>query len=82
MKNAHLIYKINTRNMVGMLIVVVKDMTGDKDKFITLRKERDGSASFGNDESSRIIGRGTIRIGNKDTKAENVLLVEDMKQIL
>jgi hypothetical protein len=47
--------------------------------FLTLRKERDGSISFGNDDSSRITGKGTIIIGNKNTKAENVLLVEDMK---
>jgi hypothetical protein len=57
-------------------------VTGDEDKFITLRKERDGSISFGNGDSCRIIGRGTIIIGNKDTKAENVLLVEDMKHNL
>jgi hypothetical protein len=44
-----------------------------------LRNERDGSVSFGNDDSARIIGRGTVIIGNKDTKVENVLLVEDMK---
>jgi hypothetical protein len=55
-------------------------MIGDKDKFLTLKKERDGSLSFGNNDSTKIIGRGTIKIGNKDTKAENVLLVEDMKQ--
>jgi hypothetical protein len=54
-------------------------MTGDEDRFLTLRKERYGSISFGNDNSARIIGRGTIKIGNKDTKAENVLLVEYMK---
>jgi hypothetical protein len=54
-------------------------MTGDRDKFLTLRKERDGSVFFGNDDSSKIIGKGTIRIGNKNEKAENVLLVEDMK---
>jgi hypothetical protein len=29
-----------------------------------LRKERDGSVSFGNDDSARIIGKGTVRIGN------------------
>jgi hypothetical protein len=51
----------------------------DKDKFLTLRNERDGLVSFGNDDSTIIIRRGTIRIGNKDTKADNVLLVEDMK---
>ena len=43
-------------------------MTGDRDKFLTLRKERDGSVSFGNDDLARIIGKGTVRIGNKDTK--------------
>ena len=54
-------------------------MTGDKDRFLTLIKERDGSISFENDDSTKIIGKGTVRIGNKNTKAENVLLVEDMK---
>jgi hypothetical protein len=57
-------------------------MTGDKDKFLTLKKERDGSVSFGNDNSSKIIGRGTVKIGNKEAKSENVLLVEDMKHNL
>jgi hypothetical protein len=35
-------------------------MTGDRDKFLTLQKERDGSVSFGNDDSSKIIGKGTV----------------------
>jgi hypothetical protein len=34
-----------------------KHMTGDRDKFVTLRKERDGPVSFGNDDSSKIIGK-------------------------
>jgi hypothetical protein len=54
-------------------------MIGDRYRFITLRKERDVSVSFGNDNSTKIIGKGTIIIGNKNTKGENVLLVEDMK---
>jgi hypothetical protein len=54
-------------------------MTGDRDKFLTLRKERDGSVSFRNDDSTKIIGKDIVRIGNKNTKEENVLLVEDMK---
>jgi hypothetical protein len=54
-------------------------MTCDKDKFLTLRKERYGSVSFRNDDSTNIIGKGTVKIGNKNTKVENVLLVEDMK---
>jgi hypothetical protein len=52
-----------------------KNMTGDRDRFLKLIKERDGSISFGNDDSTKIIGKGTVRIGNKNTKAEHVLLV-------
>jgi hypothetical protein len=59
--------------------VFSKHMTGDEDMFLTLRKERDGTVSFGNDDSARIIGKGTTIIGNNNTKAENVLLVEAMK---
>jgi hypothetical protein len=59
-----------------------KHMTGDRDKFLTLRKERDGPVSFGNDDSTKIIGKGTVRFGNKNEKEENVLLVEYMKHNL
>jgi hypothetical protein len=37
-----------------------KHMTGDRDKFLTLRKEINGSISFGNDNSVKIIGEGTV----------------------
>jgi hypothetical protein len=59
-----------------------KHMTGDKDKFLTLRKEKNRSFSFGNDHSFKIIGEGTVRNGNKNEKAQNALLVEDMKDNL
>jgi hypothetical protein len=32
-----------------------KHMTGDRDKFLTFRKERNGSVYFGNDNSAKII---------------------------
>jgi hypothetical protein len=54
-------------------------MTSDKDRFLTLKKERDGSILFGNDSSSMIIRKGTINLGSKDATKENVLPVEDMK---
>jgi hypothetical protein len=59
-----------------------KHMTGDKDIFVTLKKEKDGSVSFGNDNSTKIIGKGTIKLGSKDAMEENVLLVENMKHNL
>jgi hypothetical protein len=37
-----------------------KHMTSDRDKFLTLKKERNGSVSFGNDNSSKIIGEDTV----------------------
>jgi hypothetical protein len=57
-------------------------MKGDRHMFLTLRKERDGSFSFRNDDSTKIIGKGIVRIGNKNTKGNNVLLVEYMKHNL
>jgi hypothetical protein len=80
MKNAHSLYKLR-RKKHGWYVDsgCSKHMTSDKDMFLTLRKERYGSISFRNDDSTKIIGKGTIKIGNKNTKVENVLLVEDMK---
>jgi len=54
-------------------------MTGAKNKFLTLKKERDGSVSFGNDNSPRIICRGIIKLVSKDVKAQNVILFKYMK---
>jgi hypothetical protein len=54
-------------------------MTSDKDTFLTPNKERDGSISFGNNHSTKIIGRGIVKLGRKDAMVENVLLVEYMK---
>ena len=54
-------------------------MTGDRDNFLTLQKERNGSVSFGNDNSTKIIREGIVRIGNKDKNAQSVLLVAGTK---
>jgi hypothetical protein len=37
---------------------------------------------FGNDNSTKIIGKGTVSLGNKDVVENNVLLVENMKHNL
>ena len=53
-------------------------MKGDKRKFIDLNKNKSGTVIFGNDNGANIIGKGTVNLGTKKGKAENVLLVEDM----
>jgi hypothetical protein len=57
-------------------------MIGDKDKFLTLKRESDGSVSFGNDNSTMIIGKGRVKIRSQDATTKIVLLVEDMKHNL
>jgi hypothetical protein len=52
-----------------------KHMIGDTDRFVTLKKERDGSILFGNDKSTKIIGKDTTKLGSKDAMEKNVLLV-------
>jgi hypothetical protein len=44
-------------------------MIGDKDKILTLKKERDGLVSFGNDNSTKITRKGTVNLGHKDDMA-------------
>ena len=59
-----------------------KHMIGNKHFFIKLDKGKEGSITFGNDQSARIIGRGTSCLNSKKNLAENVLLIEDMEHNL
>jgi hypothetical protein len=43
-------------------------MTGDKDRFLTLKMEIYGSISFGKDNSTIIIGKGIVKLRSKDAK--------------
>jgi hypothetical protein len=53
-------------------------MTGDQIKFVSLKK-KGGNVVFGDDSSTKILGKGTIKIGSENVKVGKVLLVEDMK---
>ena len=57
-------------------------MIGDQTKFLTLKKENEGSVTFGGNTTSRIDGKGTLSLDNGKTKIENVLYVEDLKHNL
>jgi hypothetical protein len=56
-------------------------MTGDQDKFISL-KRKGGNIAFGDDSFAKIIGKGAVELGIKNVKSKNVLLVEDLKHNL
>jgi hypothetical protein len=54
-------------------------MTGNKDKFLDLNKQK-GKVTFGDNASSNVLGKGTVSL-EKD-KARNVLLVKKLKPSL
>ena len=56
-------------------------MTGNKNTFQTLQ-EKTVTVTFGNDNSSKVLGKGTVTLGSKDAAAKNVLLIEKMKHNL
>ena len=56
-------------------------MTENKNIFQTLQTKM-GTVTFNNDNSSKILGKGTITLGNKDATTKNVLLIENMKHNL
>jgi hypothetical protein len=45
-----------------------KNMTGDQNKFLILKEEKGGSITFGDNSSTRIVGKGTISLDNGKTK--------------
>jgi hypothetical protein len=57
-------------------------MTGDQKKIIILKEEKGGSVTFGDNASARIVGKGTISLGNGNIKTYNVLYVEGLKHNL
>jgi hypothetical protein len=59
-----------------------RHMTRDQKKFITLKEEKGGNVTFGDNGSARIVGRGIISLDNGRAKAQNVLYVEGLKHNL
>ena len=52
-----------------------KHMSGDTNKFMSLRRDKKGKVTFGDNISSKIIGKATVAIRDNQIKVENVLLV-------
>ena len=56
-------------------------MTGDRGKFLMLKKDRSGDVAFGDNGTAKILGKGTVA-SIENEKAQNVLYVEGLKHDL
>ena len=43
---------------------------------------KNGTVTFGNDNSSKVLGKGTVTLGSKNAAAKYVLLIENMRHNL
>ena len=56
-------------------------MTGNKNTFQKLQAKV-GTITFGNDNSSKVLGKGTVTLGSKNATTKDVLLIENMRHNL
>jgi hypothetical protein len=56
-----------------------KHMNGDQRKILKLKNKGKRKVTFGDNMSAKILGKGTVSLGNNKTKAGDVLLVENVK---
>ena len=58
-----------------------RHMSGNKNTFQKLQAKV-GTVTFGNDNSSKVLGRGTVTLGSKNATTKDVLLIENMRHNL
>jgi hypothetical protein len=56
-------------------------MTINQRKCVSLKKNG-GNVAFGDDSSTKILGKGTVNLGSENVKEGKVILVEDLKHNL
>jgi hypothetical protein len=59
-----------------------KHLAGNQKKFITLKEEKGGNVTFGDNAYARIFGKGIVSLDDGKTKTQNVLYVEGLKHNL
>jgi hypothetical protein len=57
-------------------------MTDDKSKFLSLKENKLGSVTFGNDALGKIRGKGLVSLSNGRRKSQDVLFVDGLKHSL
>ena len=56
-------------------------MTGNKNTFQEMQAKV-GIVTFGNDNSSKVLGKGMVNLGSKNAATKDVLLIENMRHNL
>ena len=56
-------------------------MPGNNNAFFNIEKDK-GCVAFRNNNLAKVLGKGTVKLGSKNSLAENVLLVDNMKHNL
>ena len=56
-------------------------MTGNREKFLTLKREKGGDVAFGDDGTTKILGKGTMAL-KRNAKSQEVLYVDGLKHDL
>ena len=51
-------------------------MTGDQNKFLSLKKEKGGNVTFGDNAFAKVVGKGTISLGDEITKEKMSYLLK------
>jgi hypothetical protein len=59
-----------------------RHMTGDRTQFLTLSDSKSENVTFGNDAPGKVKGKGIVSLNNGKRKAQDVLLVENLKHNL
>jgi hypothetical protein len=56
-----------------------KHMTGDQSNFLKLNEKEKRNVTFGDNMSTKILGKDFVSLGNNKTKEEDGILVENIK---
>ena len=57
-------------------------MTGDNNKFMSLKEGKSGNVTFGNDAPRKIRGKWMVSLSNGQGKTQDVLFVEGLQHNL
>ena len=72
-------YAFNNKTQWYIDKICSRHINGDENKFITIKEEKGGNVTFGDNGFARITGRGIVSLDNGKAKTQNLLYVEGIK---